>query len=195
MARGRQLLDRRWPGYSQYLTDEQLAAIGRVTRGQLPCLAPSGVFQGIDPAIDGILMRVGRDKDVTLGLTLARLPASEQREFLDLYLVDSADAQHWARLPRWKRPIRKGDKTDQAIWKFFIMQRLNMESHAAGHVFSLKAQGYQLMQMAGCVRYIADNARFSLFLSIFGDMLHRGEDLGDVQHAPWNKLSKESTAL
>jgi hypothetical protein len=118
---------------------------------------------------------------------LAALKIVEQRDFFELYLRDPADARHWASLPRWKRPIRKGDKTDQHIWKFFIMQRLNMEMHADGHAFALKDQGYQLQQMAGVLRYIADNERFAAVLTTYGEMLHAGEELGNTARKPWEE--------
>jgi len=143
------------------------------------------LFPGLVSSLDAPLRHAKLDQDVGLCTQLAALKPADQSEFLALYLVDPADAQLWARVPRWQRPIRKGDKTDRAIWKFFIMQRLNMESHAKGYRFDLKAQGYQLMQMGGVLYGLADANRLAAVLSSYGAMLHAGEDLGDTKRPPW----------
>jgi len=155
-------------------------------KGYRPVLpAPSTLFPGLVSSLDAPLRHAQRDQDVGLCSHLAAVKPAEQSEFLALYLVDPADAQLWVRLPRWQRPIRKGDKTDRAIWKFFIMQRLNMEAHAHGHVITLKAQGYQLQQMGGVLYGLADANRLAAVLSSYGAMLHAGEAVGDTHRPPW----------
>jgi hypothetical protein len=155
--------------------------------------AASLVFPGLSSALDARLHEVHRDQDVGCCTQLAALKSTDQSEFLVLYLVDPADAQLWAKLPRWQRPIRKGDKTDQAIWKFFIMQRLNMEAHANGYPYPLKAQGYQLQQMGGVLYGLKDANRLAAVLSSYGAMLHAGEDVGDTTRPPWQSLSHSTT--
>jgi hypothetical protein len=145
----------------------------------------SRLFASIDAGLDESLRRHGLDRDIAFCAELAARSPAEQPEFLSLYLADPADARYWASLPRWKRPIRKGDKTDQYIWKWFVQQRLLMDSLASGRAIDWKAQGFQLTVMAGALRYITDIQRFSLFLSIFGDMLQAGENLGNVVRPPW----------
>jgi hypothetical protein len=187
---GAQRLDAKYPGYVAVLRANGEAAdrlLRNYYKGAVAFPAPSRVFPGLIESLDGRLRREQRDKDVTLCMALAALPMGDQREFLELYLRDPIDARHWASLPRWKRPIRKGDTTDQHIWSFFIMQRLNMEMHADGHAFALKDQGYQLQQMGGTLRKIADIARFAAVLETYGEMLHAGDAMGNTARKPWEE--------
>lgn len=149
---------------------------------------PSDVFPGLDPAFDARLIREHHDKDAPLCQAVASVPAGDQREFLDLYLVDPLDAQRWAMLPTWKRPMRKGDKDDQQIWAFFTMQRLNMELAARGKPWSLASQGAQLPQMFGAVARLtpAGVQRLVIVMNAYGVGLQYGRDLGDVTKKPWD---------
>jgi hypothetical protein len=119
------------------------------------------------------------------------LPVSQQREFLDLYLIDPVDATRWAALPRWKRPIRKGDPDDVLIWKFFIMYRLNMEQAASDAApWPLPSQGAQLNQLFGGFYRLtlAGVRRLALVMTTYGTMLQDGVPLGDVVHPPWAEI-------
>jgi hypothetical protein len=147
------------------------------------------VFAGLDPALDQRLIRERRDKDVALCRTIAVLPPTDQREFFELHLKDPNDAQHWAALPKWKRPIRRGDTDDQRIWKFFTMQRLNMEQAARDDPpWSLASQGMQLPQMFGVLRDLSPEGikKLCSVMSMYGLMLGHHEDVGDVVHKPWD---------
>ena len=151
---------------------------------------PSQLFAGLDPALDHRLRRDRRDKDVALCQALAAVPAPDQREFLDLYLVDPADARHWAALPRWKRPVRKGDKDDVEVWKFFTMQRLNMEQAARDAApWAMESQGAQLPQMFGAVDRLspAGVKKLCLVMSTYGTTLQYGRELGNVVKKPWEE--------
>lgn len=183
IERGRQRIERQWPGYAAVLPEHVLANAGHNKRVAYP--PPSQLVPGVAPGMDAVLMRAQQDKNVALCRELAGLTPSEQSTFFTLYLADPADARHWARLPTWKRPIRKGDITDQYIWKFFVQQRLNMAALAEGRTIDWKAQGYQWTVMAACFRYIKDPERFATVLGTFADLLHRGQELGDVQRPPW----------
>ena len=149
---------------------------------------PSRVFRGLDAALDQRLIREQRDKDVVLCRAVASVPAVDQREFLELYLHDTADAQHWASLPRWKRPIRKGDADDIEIWKFFTMQRLNMERAATDTPpWPMTSQGAQLPQMFGAIARLSPAGIHKLVtvMNAFGTHLQHGLALGDVVRRPW----------
>ena len=186
-----QKLDTRYPGYwlaiASALPPDEAARLARnFDKANGVSFPPaSRVFPGLDAGLDTRLARVELDKDAAFCAELAAMPTAQQRDFLELYLVDPVDARHWATLPAWKRPIRRGDSSDQYIWKFFIQQRLNMEALARGQAIDLKAQGYQWKQMAGCLLYITDWRRFALVMSIFASMLHSGQDVGDVINPPW----------
>lgn len=184
-----------FPGYAEILaavlSDVQRVRIlsnfyrRKTTRAFPPA---SQLFAGLDAKLDERLIRDRRDKDVALCQALALIPASEQREFLDLYLVDPADAQRWASLPTWKRPIRKGDKDDIQIWAFFTMQRLNMEQAAReAPPWSMASQGAQLPQMFGALARLspAGLQKLVLVMNAFGVALQYGRDLGDVTKKPW----------
>ena len=185
-------MDERYPGYRLAMEracgpEQTSRLVVNFYKHKGACHFPpaSRVFPGLDAGLDTRLARVKLDKDAAFCAELAALPTAQQRDFLELYLVDPADARHWATLPAWKRPIRRGDPSDQYIWKFFIQQRLNMEALARGQAIDLKAQGYQWMQMAGCLGYITDQKRFALVMSTFAAMLHSGQDVGDVTNPPW----------
>jgi len=177
------------PGYAEALKaaglDRVLALVGQMWPNAPAFPPPSQIFPGLSSTVDGVLIREGHDKNVTLCRVLAVLSPSEQWDYLHLYLKDPEDARHWASLPRWKRPIRKGDKIDQHIWSFFRQYFINIKSHANGHTVNLKAQGTQLKAMAGSLYYVTDPPRLASVLSSFGDLLQRGEDPGDVTTKPW----------
>jgi len=151
---------------------------------------PSRLFIGLDSSLDHGLIRDKRDKDVVLCQAVAKIPPVDQREFLELYLVDPIDAKHWASLPRWKRPIRKGDPDDLQIWKFFTMQKLNMEQ-AAGDFppWSLASQGAQLPQMFGAIDRLSPYGfkKLCLVMSAFGWALQHGTPLGNTSKKPWEE--------
>jgi hypothetical protein len=189
VRRGRDRLNALWPGYGDLLTDEGLLAR---TGKDWPHVAgfppPSHLFRSLDPALDHRLIRENRDKDVVFCQAIAAVPASEQREFLELYLVDPNDAKHWAALPRWKRPIRKGDPDDVLVWKFFTMHRLNMEQAAANvPPWSMASQGAQLPQLFGTLMRLSlpGVQKLGLVMNAFGDALQYGRELGNVVKKPW----------
>jgi len=189
IQRGRQNINTKWPGYAELLTDEALLVRAGI---RWPLFTgyplPSRLFNGLDPALDQRLIREQRDKDIAFCQALAAVPVGEQREFLELYLVDPNDAKHWAALPRWKRPIRKGDPDDVLVWKFFTMHRLNMEQ-AAAHVppWSMASQGAQLPQLFGTLMRLSLHGiqKLGLVMNAFGDALQYGRELGNVMKKPW----------
>ena len=191
VSRGRQLLNGQWPDYGNVVNDVAFlrnvgSNWGRATNFRFP--RPSAIFTGLDDRLDDRLIREHRDKNVVLCRALATVPKPQQRDFLELYLVDPADAQHWLSLPRWQRPIRKGDPDDVLIWKFFIMQRLNMEQAAReAPPWEMASQGAQLPQMFGAIRdmTMAGVQKLCLVMSTYGVMLQHREDVGDVVHPPW----------
>lgn len=191
IANGRRKISERWPGYGELLTDETLLL--RAERDGCKIAGfplPSRLFAGVEAALDERLKREHRDKDVGLCQALAQIPASDQREFLELYLVDPLDAQRWASLPTWKRPIRKGDKDDQQIWAFFTMQRLNMEQAAReAPPWSMASQGAQLPQMFGALARLSPIGLQKLVavMNTYGVLLQYGRDLGDVTKKPWEE--------
>jgi hypothetical protein len=151
---------------------------------------PSELFSGLDPSLDQRLIREKRDKDIALCQAVAAVPIGEQREFLELYLVNPIDAQHWASLPRWKRPIRKRDADDELVWKFFTMHRLNMEQAAAdARPWSMASQGAQLPQLFGIMMRLSPQGirKLGLVMNAFGDALQYGRDLGNVHKKPWEE--------
>jgi hypothetical protein len=137
--------------------------------------------------LDRRLIEAERDKDVTFCRTLAQVPRHEQRQYLELALVDPKDAAHWLSLPPYQRPIRKGDKNDDAIWRFFTMQRLNMEMHARGQAWDLRSQGAQLPQMFGMIDRLsmAGIKKLILVMNAYGHALTDGKPLGNVTKKPW----------
>lgn len=187
VSRGRRKLNDQWPGYGDALTDESwLERIGHSwPRGAFP--PPSSVFPGLCSNIDSRLIAAGRDKDVAFCRTLAQVPSQEQREYLELALIDPADAARWAALPPYQRPIRKGDPDDIAIWKFFTMQRLNMKLAASGRAWELSSQGAQLPQMFGVLFSLtpAGLQKLVVVMSGYGSALHAGRSVGDVLKKPW----------
>jgi hypothetical protein len=199
IRRGRQKLNEQWPGYGDVQTDERFLANtgrnwpsdGQQWRQRVATFPkPSRVFIGLDSGLDHRLIRDERDKDVALGRALAALPAANQQEFYELYLVNPADARHWAKLPPWKRPIRSGDKDDIQIWKFFTMQRLNMEQAAReAPPWSMASQGAQLPQMFGSIAYLTPEGfkRLVLVMNSYGTSLQYGRELGDVVKKPWEE--------
>jgi hypothetical protein len=194
VQRGRQKINERWPGYGDILGDEQfLERAGRSWPRVVHYPVPSRVFHGLWSGLDQRLIRDARDKDVVLCQAVAAIPAVDQREFLELYLRDVADAQRWAALPRWKRPIRQGDADDIEIWKFFTMQRLNMEQAASdGQPWSMASQGAQLPQMFGAIGRLSPQGvqKLTLVMSAYGTMLQHGCEMGDVVTKPWIDLAK-----
>jgi hypothetical protein len=195
IERGRRNINAAWPGYGDVVTDEALLARAGVHGPALVTRItsfppPSRLFRGLDAALDQRLIRENRDKDVVLCQALAAVPVGEQREFLELYLVDPNDARHWAILPRWKRPIRKGDPDDVLIWKFFTMQRLNMEQAASeAPPWSMASQGAQLPQMFGVIYRLSPQGvrTLCLVMNAFGDALQYGRELGNVNTKPWEE--------
>ncbi|MBA2305199.1 MAG: hypothetical protein H0W08_21575 [Acidobacteria bacterium] len=190
MERGRKHINERWPEYGALLTDDALLErAGRSWPHVAGFPLPSRLFAGLDPHLDDRLKRIERDKDVQLCREVARLPPHEQRAFLELYLVDPLDALHWASLPAWKRPIRKGDKDDIQIWKFFTIERLNMElvAREAPPSWSMASQGAQLKQIYGVLSYLTPVGlqRLCLVMSTFGAMLQNKQDVGEVVKKPW----------
>lgn len=191
IRQGREHINRQWPGYADLLTDEALLArAGHDWPHVAGFPRPSRLFVGLDPSLDQRLIKDQRDKDVVLCQALAKLPAADQREFLELYLMDPIDAAHWASLPRWKRPIRKGDPDDLRIWKFFVMQQLNMEQAAADAApWAMASQGAQLPQMFGAIdRLSLDGLRkLCLVMSAFGWALQHGHAVGNTSKKPWEE--------
>jgi hypothetical protein len=191
VQRGRQNINQRWPGYGDLLTNESLLhRAGVHWPGVQGFPLPSELFHGLNAALDQRLIRDGRDKDVKLCQAIASVAAMDQREFLELYLSDPKDAQHWAELPRWKRPIRRGDPDDVLVWKFFTMQRLNMEQAAAeAPPWSMASQGAQLPQMFGTLMRLSPHGvqKLGLVMNAFGDALQYGRDLGNVIKKPWDE--------
>lgn len=192
MARARQKIDQVWPGYGALLTDEKLLLRAEQYFPHVSGFPlPSRLFPGIAAALDRRLIQDHRDKDVALCQALAAIPANDQRDFLELYLVDPADAHHWAALPAWKRPIRKGDPDDQQIWKFFTMQRLNMEQAASpvAPAWAMSSQGAQLPQMFGVIAYLspAGLKKLCLVMSMYGTALQHDQALGNVTKKPWEE--------
>jgi hypothetical protein len=191
VARGRRQIEARWPGYAQLLTDEDLLArAGHSWPHVTGFPLPSRLFRGLDAGLDQRLIREQRDKDVPFCQALAAVPSGEQREFLELYLVDPSDAKHWAALPRWKRPIRKGDPDDVLVWKFFTMHRLNMEQAAANvPPWSMASQGAQLPQLFGTLMRLSlpGVQKLGLVMNAFGDALQYGRELGNVSKKPWEE--------
>lgn len=188
IQRGRQNLNDRWPGYGSFVSDETFLFRAGKNWPHVAFPLPSHLFVGLDAALDARLKREHHDKDVVLCRSLAALPTGDQREFLDLYLSDPADAHHWAALPKWKRPLRKGDKDDIQIWKFFTMQRLNMEQAARdAPPWSMDSQGAQLPQMFGVLRTLSLDGLRKLVavMSTFGVMLQEHRDIGDTVTKPW----------
>jgi len=190
IQRARHKLNERWPGYGDVVTDDDfLSRVGKMWPriGRTPL--PSAVFAGLDPALDDRLIRDGRDKDVPLCHAVAAVPTIDQREFYELYLLDPDDARHWAALPRWKRVIRKGDPDDIQIWKFFTMQRLNMEQAASeiSPAWSMASQGAQLPQMFGAIDRLspAGVRKLCSVMSSYGSTLQDGRPVGDVVTKPW----------
>ena len=189
IRRGRQVLNAQWPDYGTVLHDEAVLARAGKDWPHVRLPRPSHVFIGLDAGFDDRLIREHRDKDVELCRAMAALSKGDQREFFELYCIDPADAQHWAALPRWKRPIRKGDADDVLIWKFFVMQRLNMEQAARDEPpWALASQGAQLPQMFGALARLspAGLQRLCRVMSTYGDFLQHHRDLGDVVHPPWS---------
>lgn len=192
---GKDYIEQQWPGYSELLNETMLAKAGRArnrTRNLLNVSGfpkPSELFPGLDPAVDNYLVREKRDKDITLCRIISSIPVHEQREFLNLYLIDVIDAQHWLNLPNWKRPLRKGDIEDQQIWKFFTMQRLCMERASSTSPWSLASQGAQLPQMFGVLDHLSVNGlkKLVLVMSMFGSALQNGNNIGDLVTPPWVK--------
>jgi hypothetical protein len=189
IKRGREKLNHVWPGCGDLITDESLLIrIGQNwPRVRLPL--PSAIFPGLSPRLNDRLVREQRDKDIALCRAVAAVPDQDQREFLELYLVDPADAQRWHALPRWQRQIRRGNKDDQQIWKFFTMQRLNMEQAARdAPPWSMASQGAQLPQMFGTILNLSPEGirKLALLMSAYGTALHKGDDLGNVTIPPWN---------
>lgn len=192
---GAKKLDEQWPGFldvvSVALPEPELTTFLRnVRRNHSHYRLPlsSRLFPGLDPKLDDRLHREGHEKDLTLCRALAALPTSDQREFLELYLKDPADARRWAALPRWKRPLRKGDDDDQLIWAFFIMQRLNMEQAAReAPPWAMASQGAQLPQMFGAVNRLTLGGvkKLCLVMSTYGVMLQNANVIGDVVKKPW----------
>lgn len=190
IQRARQKLNERWPSYGDVVTDEKfLARAGQNWPRIAGYPLPSEVFQGLDASLNHRLIRDQRDKDVTLCQAVSAIPADEQREFLELFLVDPVDAQHWATLPRWQRPIRKGNADDVAVWKFFTMQRLNMEQAATGTPWALASQGAQLPQMFGAVARLSLTGvqKLVAVMNGFGLVLQQGRDPGNVMKKPWDR--------
>jgi hypothetical protein len=187
IRRGRTKLNERWPGYGDALTDEHwLESIGHNwPRCAYP--VPSFVFAGLDPTLDARLIAADRDKDVIFCRTLASVPSADQRAYLELALVDPIDAAKWLSLPSYQRPIRKGDRDDDAIWRFFTMQRLNMNLAAEGRAWELKSQGAQLPQMFGMIDRLsmAGVKKLVLVMNAYGYALQAGKPLGNVTKKPW----------
>ena len=157
------------------------------------CFFPSVYFPGIGPRLDGRLVLLGRNTDVDLCESLAAVQSDDQREFLDLYLQDPADAKHWAELPAWKRPIRRGDEQDRLIWRVFTVVRLNMEFAAkeGPRRWGIKSQGLQLRSLGGLLSSIKATDRLGRVLSLYGQTIWDGLDSGNPKTPPWQGLPGE----
>jgi hypothetical protein len=166
--------------------------LGRPIRWPLP----SEVFPGVNPGLDDRLVRQQQNQNIPMLEAMAKLPSEDQAEFYERYLKNPQQAQLWASVPRWKRPIIAGDPQDVLIWKFFTIIRLELEYWASrseeGLRAGLHAQGYQLCQKAGLLYSITDIKRLSAVLSMYGFMLQKGSDLGalpeylgNVTEPPW----------
>jgi hypothetical protein len=147
----------------------------------------SRIFPGVDPALDARLHPERDEADVALCEQLASVLTAEQPEFLDRYRRDPGEAHRWLTLPAWKRPIMAGDEQDRQIWKFFTMQRLNMEQAADPNAkaWPMDSQGALLARMAGVLRYITDREKLFLVLSLYGSMLADHLEIGDPARKPW----------
>lgn len=190
---GRARINADIPGYGDLLPDDVCARARRHWPGvRLP--PPSQVFVGINPHLDDRLIREGQDKNIALCQTLAVLPPFEQREYYDLYRVDPADAQRWARLEPWKRLIRKGDKDDELIWKFFTMFRLRVDAAARepSRPWTLSSQGADLQQLFGILDRVSPTGltRLCSVMMLYAVALQHGRPLGDVVRPPWEVSSQ-----
>jgi len=150
---------------------------------------PSEFFPGIAAKLDNRLISLGRNTDVGLCDAIAAVDRCDQAEFLDLYLIDPDDARHWSALPRWKRPIRKGDEQDRLIWKVFMMQWLAMKMLASPDrlAWSIASQGNRLQALAGVLASIRDVHRLSSVLSAYGGLLAAGVDPEGQEVPPWKE--------
>jgi hypothetical protein len=157
---------------------------------------PSTLFPGLGPAMDVYLKREGRDQDVSLCSALAALPVEDQLEFLSRAVVDRVQADRWARLPRWQRPIMAADEHDKNIWRLFDILRLNLDG------LEMAAQGTVFVQLSGVLNAILaapkieDRRRLHAVLYEYGRMLLRDKQIiGDPDRPPWNPRAEKARDL
>ena len=96
------------------------------------------------------------------------------------------------KLPRWQRPIYRGDEQDEHIWRLFTLERLNMEMHEKGRPKSLPVQGRDWVMRAHVLRLITERDRLFEVFQTYGSMLAHGEDVGDPTRPPWWEAGKSS---
>jgi hypothetical protein len=188
IRRGRRKLNERWPGYGDLVTDDAFLVRCGHSWPRVQLVPPSTVFAGLSPALDDRLLRLEKVADVACCQAVAAQPTADQREYLELYLQDPVDAAHWARLPVWQRPLRHGDADDRGIWKFYVMQRLNMEQAASpAPPWPLTSQGAQLPQMFGVISTLTlpGYRKLCAVMTTYGVMLQNGLDVGGLRPRPW----------
>jgi len=155
---------------------------------------PSELFPTIQPGIDTWLIKHGHNKNLPLCEKIAGLPRMEQFDFCKLYLENPQDADYWASLPKWKRPIRRGDQIDRLIWKYFAVTRLQLENYLIGGQTSRKLQGMTLNQLAGILESLQrvsasvkvdGMTRLLTVMRGYAYVMESGDDLGDPAKAPF----------
>jgi len=175
---------------------EFLIRVVRTNRvgGKIRYPLPSEIFPTLQPGIDTWLLKHGHDKDPSLCERIAGLGRMDQAEFCRLYLEDPQDAEYWSTLPRWKRPIRRGDASDRIIWKIFVVTRTQLENYLMGGSTNRKLLGMTLNQQAGMLeelyklstRMKVDGiARLNTVMRGFSAVMESGDELGDPAHAPF----------
>jgi ribosomal protein L37AE/L43A len=188
--RGLRILTEAYPAYAEAvaraLADPDSRYFVNITvHGLGKPLAPSRVFPGLNETLDARLIREGHARDVPLCNAVAAVKPEEQREFYERYLKDPAEAQRWASLPRWQRPIMAGDPQDRLIWIFFDLQRSLMEAAGSEKALPIVTIANTLSHLGGHLEIITERRRLGAVLTIYAAMLSQGEDVGDPTRRPW----------
>lgn len=160
---------------------------------------PSKLYPGIDKVLDPLIKRDHLEGDEKFLMSVATLSVSEQREYIEVYSKDKKDAEHWFTLPRWKRPIRVRTPGNDAVWRLFTSLRITFETTVNPYHVQKQtpaSMGAQLTQLSGLLGALRDEkkgedraAKADLVFGIYGGMLHKGEDVGDILTKPWEKHS------
>ena len=205
IANGEARLREKWPAYADAILselplsarEELLARVSYTTRpgAEIKLPLPSAVFRGLDPAFDARLIREGHQLNVDLCRGMAAVPHDEQLEFYERFLADPAEAQRWASLPRWKRPLMAGTPLDRQIWDIFLLERIGLEFKITENKPSTKLyEGQRLRTIWSLVDAIQrwslkENvngiSRLTKVLTEYGYALETGQDLGDVTRPPY----------